>query len=119
LEGDCIPIWASLEFTDFFTSYHSSIGRITTAGKVTTYTDPSISRPAWIAAGPDGALWFTNYGNNSIGRITTAGKVTTYTDPSISLPYGIAAGTDGALWFTEFFGFGGGHMNSIGRITTQ
>ena len=28
---------------------------------------------AGITAGPDGALWFTNYGNNSIGRITTAG----------------------------------------------
>ena len=24
-----------------------------------------------ITAGPDGALWFTNCGNNSIGRITT------------------------------------------------
>src|SRR5258708_7824171 len=82
------------------------------AGKVTIFTGAGISRPPWIAAGPDGALWFTNHGNNSIGRITTAGKVTNYTDPSISLPYGIAAGPDGALWFTEFFGFSGGHTKS-------
>src|SRR5229473_1064862 len=75
----------------------------------------SISKPSGIAAGPDGALWFTNYGNGSIGRITTAGKVTTYTDPSISLPYGIAAGPDGALWFTELFT---SYQSSIGRITT-
>jgi streptogramin lyase len=32
-----------------------------------------------ITSGPDGALWFTNAGNNSIGRITTSGKVTNYT----------------------------------------
>ena len=87
------------------------------AGKVTIYTGTGVDNPIEIAAGPDGALWFTNYGNGSIGRITTAGAVTNFTDPSISLPYGIAAGPDGALWFTDFFN--GGHSNSIGRITTQ
>ena len=65
---------------------NNSIGRITTAGVVTNYTDPSINEPEGITAGPDGALWFTNNGNNSIGRITTAGVVTNYTDPSISSP---------------------------------
>ena len=40
----------------------SSIGRITTVGVVTTYTDPSIDGPEGITAGPDGALWFTNDG---------------------------------------------------------
>ena len=69
---------------------------------VSNYTDPSISGPSGIAAGPDGALWFTNYGNNSIGRITTAGLVTNYTDPSIADPFGITAGPDGALWFTNY-----------------
>ena len=78
---------------------------------------PGALGPDEIAAGPDGALWFTNRGNNKIGRITTAGTVTTYTDPGISDPWGIAPGPDGALWFTEFFN--GGHSNSIGRITTQ
>ena len=82
------------------------------AGKVTIYTATGIDNPIEIAAGPDGALWFTNHGNNSIGRITTAGVVTNFTDPSISLPYGIAAGPDGALWFTN-------SASSIGRITTQ
>jgi streptogramin lyase len=33
--------------------------------------DPSIYQPGGIAAGPDGALWFTN-SNDSVGRITTA-----------------------------------------------
>ena len=65
-----------------------------------------------IAVGPDGALWFTNSGNNSIGRITTGGIVTNYTGTSISEPNGITAGPDGALWFTN------AGNNSIGRITT-
>ena len=79
---------------------------------VTNYTGTGISGPDGIAAGPDGALWFTNFSNNSIGRITTAGAVTNYTGTGISEPGGITAGPDGALWFTNF------GNNSIGRITT-
>ena len=67
--------------------------------------------PGSITAGPDGALWFTNPGNNSIGRITTSGAITSYTDPSIQDPTGITTGPDGALWFTN--------SDSIGRITTS
>ena len=66
-----------------------------------------------IAAGPDGAVWFTDQNCNLIGRITTAGVVTTFPIPSPSTnPSAITAGPDGALWFTEFFG------SRIGRITT-
>jgi streptogramin lyase len=69
------------------------------AGKVAIY--PGMSGPEVMAAGSDGALWFTNNANNSIGRITTTGTVKNYADPSISSPVGIAAGPDGALWFTN------------------
>ena len=62
-----------------YNSGSDSIGRITTAGTVTTYTGTGTSGPDGIAAGPDGALWFTNSGNDSIGRISTAGTVTNYT----------------------------------------
>ena len=79
-------------------------------GNVTIYY--GISGPEGITAGPDGALWFTNTGNNSIGRITTAGVVTNYTGTGIDDPQAITAGPDGALWFTNF------GNNSIGRITT-
>jgi streptogramin lyase len=55
---------------------NNSIGRITTSGVVSNYTDTSISNPRWIAAGPDGALWFTNYApSNSIGRISCAPRL--------------------------------------------
>ena len=88
------------------------LGRISTDGNVTNYTGAGIYLPEGIAAGPDGALWFTNYGSNSIGRITTTGTVTSYTGPGISTPTAITAGPDGALWFTNY------GSNSIGRITT-
>ena len=79
---------------------------------VTNYTGTGIDDPVSITAGPDGALWFTNQGNNSIGRITTAGVVTNYTGTGIDDPQSITAGPDGALWFTNVAN------NSIGRITT-
>ena len=41
---------------------------ITTAG----------SDPGGITAGPDGNLWFTEFGVGKIGRITTAGTVTEF-----------------------------------------
>ena len=71
------------------------------------------SSPAGIVAGPDGALWFTEYNGNQIGRITTAGVITEYSAglTTSSGPEYIAAGPDGALWFTEELG------NQIGRIT--
>ena len=96
------------------TSGNDSIGRITPAGVVSNFTDPTINAPQGIAAGPDGSLWFTNSNavTSSIGRITTAGVVSNFTDPSINNPWGIAAGPDGNLWFTNLLG------DSIGRITT-
>ncbi len=87
------------------------IGRITTAGSADEYTNATISGPDGIAAGADGALWFTNLGDNSIGRITTAGAVAAFPG-LINGPVGIAAGADGALWFTNYTD------DSIGRITT-
>jgi virginiamycin B lyase len=63
-------------------------------------------------SGSDGALWFTNSGNNSIGRITTGGAITSFVGRGIDDPAQIAAGADGALWFTNFGG------DSIGRNTT-
>ena len=41
-------------------------------GTISNYTDPTIDGPIWIAAGSDGALWFSNQTNSSIGRITTS-----------------------------------------------
>ncbi len=70
--------------------------------------------PEYIAAGPDGNLWFTEIASNKIGRVTPAGVVTEFAVPTAnSYPAGIAAGPDGNLWFAENGG------NKIGKITTD
>lgn len=73
--------------------------------------------PTSITAGPDGALWFTEYFGNKIGRITTTGTITEYpvagVGSELSQLNTITAGPDGALWFTE------GYAGKIGRITTE
>ena len=102
----------ALWFTNAARGSGGSIGRITTAGVVTSYTNSSVDQPHGITVGSDGALWFTNHGSNSIGRITTAGVITSYSGPSIHAPQGITAGPDGALWFTNQ------QTETIGRITT-
>jgi streptogramin lyase len=95
----------------FTTGGTNSIGRITSDGTITDFTDPSINGPSGITLGPDGALWFTNLAGNSIGRITTDGTVTNFTDPSIKSPGPITKGSDGNLWFLNR------GNDSIARIT--
>ena len=62
------------------------------------------SRPTGIAAGTDGALWFTESASpGRIGRITTGGDVTEYTEGLTAdrAPWMITPGPDGNMWFTE------------------
>jgi len=85
---------------------------VTTSGAVTEYATPTANvNPVYIAAGPDGALWFTEFNNGKIGRLTTSGAITEYPVPSGGSTWGITAGPDAALWFTES-GF-----NKIGRVS--
>ncbi|WP_442968078.1 Vgb family protein, partial [Rhabdothermincola sp.] len=79
-------------------------------GQITLFRS-MIADPQDITVGPDGNLWFTNWGSNSIGRVTPAGVVSIFTDPGIDGPFRIAAGPDGNVWFTNSAG------NGIGRVT--
>lgn len=96
--------------------YGADIGRITTAGTISTYASAYLNGAQVhdITTGPDGALWFTIPTYDEIGRVTTAGEFTIYSRgiSTGSQPYSITAGPDGALWFTEWAG------GRIGRITT-
>ena len=60
------------------------------------------SQPLGIAAGPDRALWFTEFVGDKVGRISTAGSIREFPTPTPdSAPWEISAGPDGAMWFTE------------------
>ncbi|MCC5950600.1 MAG: S-layer homology domain-containing protein [Acidimicrobiia bacterium] len=70
-----------------------------------------VANPRSVALGPDGAVWFANYGRNSIGRVTVDGVHSVFVDERIDRPESIAAGPDGAVWFTNV------GNDTIGRIT--
>jgi RHS repeat-associated protein len=71
--------------------------------------------PHAITVGPDGNLWFTNWGQSKIGKITTSGTITEYSLPTNSYPDGIIAGPgkENALWFTDY------DTSKIGKIATS
>ena len=95
------------------------IGLSPLRAQITEYAVPANSLfngLSGIAAGPDGAMWFS--GNRNIGRITTAGVITVYPVPtSNDTSYSITTGPDGAMWFTETPLNSGGPFAKIGRIT--
>jgi streptogramin lyase len=99
------------------------IGRIVPGGSAGAFDIPEAlgENPGAIAAGPDGALWFTERAGSgpagaypaSIIRMTTGGQFTAYNLPSSgfwsgAFPMGITTGPDGALWFAA----NGGSDNS-------
>jgi uncharacterized protein (TIGR03437 family) len=87
---------------------------MTLRAQITEYAAPFVALSG-IAAGPDGAMWFSGRGN--IGRITTFGVVTSYPLPTSGAgAAGITAGSDGAMWFTEY---SNNTLAKIGRITTS
>jgi streptogramin lyase len=100
------------------------ISRITPAGERTDFPLPGAHG---IAAGPDGAIWFTegnplghSWGPNGvdrIGRITTEGVISEFALPAGSAPAGIVTGPDGNLWFTEASGKKIGRITPLGTVT--
>jgi virginiamycin B lyase len=83
-----------------------------TAATITEFSQgiPPGAKPAWIARGADGNLWFTQRGVRAIGRITLEGNVTEFSEGLTGGAYGIALGSDDNIWFTEPAG-------RVGRIT--
>ncbi len=56
------------------------------------------ARPHAITTGPDGALWFTEWGRGRVGRVTVGGRITSYDLPRPDCePHGITHHR-GALW---------------------
>jgi virginiamycin B lyase len=91
------------------------IGRITTSGQETTYTQ-GINAAGQLFTVADGSLWFAgvnSLGQYGLGRITTSGTVTFIVNAALQDLGGFTLGPDGAFWFTSDAG------NYIGRITTS
>jgi virginiamycin B lyase len=89
---------------------------MTLSGTVTEFPIPGANpSPVSLVLGPDGALWFEDYGDGLIVRMTTSGEMTSFPIP-LDATYGqldMAFGPDGNLWFTM------GPVGMIGRMTPQ
>ena len=74
----------------------------TCKSRITEFDLPTANAgPHFITAGPDGNLWFTEYGAGKIGRITPSGLITEFDAPSGAGPTTIAAGPDGNVWYLD------------------
>jgi streptogramin lyase len=104
----------------------SSIERITMGGAVTDFVKSGfgalgsdyLGGGGGLAEGPDGALWFIDYGSPAtsdisvVGRITAGGALTTYVTPGRDVAANeIASGPGNTLWFTM-------GVRGIGRVST-
>ena len=104
----------------------SSIERITMGGAVTDFVNSEfgglgsdyLGGGGGIVEGPDGALWFIDYGSPAsadisvVGRMTAGGALTTYVTPGRDVPANeIASGPGNTLWFTM-------GVRGIGRVST-
>jgi virginiamycin B lyase len=110
-------------FTDMGTNKEGRnlIGNVTRTGSILEFPIPAVgSRPAGIALGAEGDMWFTEEGVGSIGRITEDGSITEFTIPEVlePRPRAITLGADGNMWFTDL-GLSEDEQNLIGRITPE
>lgn len=115
----------------WFTEFSSNkIGRITTDAipgnnsfitefPLTTNNDvTATNEPYGMLAGPDGNIWFADYGGSSIGRITTTGVFTRFFTPTTnSFPTFLATGADSNIWFGEYVGNSLGFTHNIARFS--
>lgn len=86
--------------------------RMTLAGEMKGYRMVQGSRPQWLTAASDGAIWFTDSGTNKIGRISAAGTLKEFAVPTPNAGVlGVCQGPDGNVWFVEE------GANKIGSVT--
>jgi virginiamycin B lyase len=112
LSGIAAGPGSTLWFTGMTPQQAWLVAKMTTSGAVTEYKSPGLGQVGGsylgdgggIAEGPDGAMWFTDYGpaDAIVGRLATAaGTLTPYATPGRAVPANeIASGPGDALWFT-------------------
>jgi virginiamycin B lyase len=85
----------------FTLSNSNRVARITPHGKISYYTTPTLSEPAFITLGSDGNIWFAEGSASSIASVTPAGVITEHQFSFFGVSVGITAGSDGNIWFTD------------------
>jgi streptogramin lyase len=94
-----------------------AIGRITTAGVLSTYSVPVTSgagapTPVGVTAGWDGRIWFTEQAGRKIYALLPATGATTAMATLTAVPTGITTGADGNIWYIAA-------ATVVGRLTSS
>lgn len=75
------------------------------------------AEPVDVVAGPDGSIWFTEFGADKVGRISASGVLSEYRVPQVHAePYQLAVGPGGVIWFTEWLTGKVGRISPGGRV---
>lgn len=100
--GGIMDITKGLDNNLWFTEQnHNTIVKMSVSGQVLAeFKLAAGSQPYSIISGPNGKIWFTEYGGSKIGRITKEGAVSEYRGLYDSPVPSIATGKDGMLYFT-------------------
>jgi streptogramin lyase len=103
-------LWAAEELGAYQGESTGTIDRITPDGKtITRFPVPLVTGteshlPAFLAPGPDGNVWFTEYNASlhRIGRAKPNGAIKEFTLPGdVTNSVGITTGPDGQIWVTQ------------------
>lgn len=115
----------ALWVAEFTTNKIARVTPVFTAGGegavVTEYTGLTTgAKPEGITLGPDGNIWFAEYGIGKVGRLTLpstvngAPEIDEFSLPTAnSQPWGIVSGPDGNLWIAE------SATGKVARMTTS
>jgi virginiamycin B lyase len=102
-----------------------AIGRVSADGQITEFR-AGLAPNAYVVdlePGPEGDVWFTDYGDGAVGRIDPTGQISEFTaeylgpDPSLRHEPGrdlqhLVAGPDGNMWFNL-----SGDWSGIGKVS--
>lgn len=108
-----------------------AIGRVSVDGQITEFR-AGLAPNSYVVdlePGPEGNVWFTDYGDGAVGRIDPSGQISEFTaehlgpdswlrhEPGRTLQH-LVAGPDGNMWFTLSGGWSGiGKVSQSGDIT--
>ena len=99
-------------------AFNDVIGLVS-GGVASSFSTLTNELPAFMTAGSDGAIWFTE-NQAFVGRVTTAGVLSPagqyQVSPSTPLQF-VTAGPDGALWFADVGNKAIGRISTSGSIT--
>jgi virginiamycin B lyase len=115
--GGLIGISAAAGGGASFAAQSGWVGRIDRHGRIRIRRTRPGANPVDVATGPDGAVWFTEFGRHRVGRWTGGGAIHEY-DLGFALdPTTIVAGADGAMWTLTASEYPNSVDTGIARIT--